>query len=682
MPETPGSEEPLGSAYIEDLTVPRVGAPAAPALEELSSSALAEDVEAAAAAGAGAGGDALVGSLISGRYRVHELIGEGGMGAVYRGEQVHLRKQVAIKLLRPLARRMPELVTRFEREAVAGAHIRHPNVVAAIDFGQLDDASFFLILEYVEGTPLKEVIGKGRLLPARALRVARQIASALAATHEKGIVHRDVKPQNILLDAHDQVRLIDFGLAKVNVDLLSSQIRKTSSPSPALTSAGEVFGTLAYLAPEALRGMDAVDARADLYALGLVLYEMLAGQHPFDAKNVVERLKQQNASGPPPLRMRAPDLEVPHEVEQVVKRLMEHDASFRYQTANDAIAALDEALAAVARATAAPAAAAESAPAAAAESAGAAAITGAAGSAAAAAITGVAGTTAAAGLAGQAAPAGHEAPRGPSPPRWSGPRATLLAHAHRRPRSSARWAPLAAALAALATLAIGCALWLALRRPEATAVAPAAVPVETPPAPAAPPPAPAESAPPEDDPSGAGALRAQLSRAVSTRNWVLGARTMMALAEADPEMVLSRGLREEVLSIVAGIAFEEDNPAADQVFDLLTNKLGGGGLDVLLDIVRARGGTKAARRASEILARPAVMARATPALRVTFAFRRASCGGKRALFSRAAAEGDERTLFELQVLHGARCRRADPCCFRDDKAIAEAIQQLKARLGT
>ncbi|KYF77987.1 hypothetical protein BE11_31290 [Sorangium cellulosum] len=177
-------------------------------------------------------------------------------------------------------------------------------------------------------------------------------------------------------------------------------------------------------------------------------------------------------------------------------------------------------------------------------------------------------------------------------------------------------------------------------------------------------------------------MRAQLSRAVATRNWVNAARSMLALAEADPEMLLSRGLREEVLATVAGIAFEEDNPAADQVFDLLTNKLGTGGLDVLLDVVRARGGTKAARRASEILARPAVMARATPALRVTYAFRKATCNGKRALFGRAAAEGDERTLFELQVLHGARCRRTDPCCFRDDKAIAEAIQQLKARLGT
>ncbi|WP_437911724.1 serine/threonine-protein kinase [Sorangium sp. So ce302] len=656
MPETPRSEETLGSALVEDLTVPRLGAPAAQPMEELSSSALTEDIEAIEAAAAGsAGGDPLIGSLISGRYRVHELIGEGGMGAVYRGEQVHLRKQVAIKLLRPLARRMPELVVRFEREAVAGAHIRHPNVVAAIDFGQLDDASFFLVLEYVEGTPLKEAIAGGRLAPARALRIARQIASALAAAHEKGIVHRDVKPQNVLLDAHDQVRLIDFGLAKVNVDLLSSQSRKTATPSPALTSAGEVFGTLAYLAPEALRGMDAVDARADLYALGLVLYEMLTGQHPFDTKNVVERLKQQGPGGPPALRVRAPDLEVPYEVQQAVMRLMEHDPAFRFQTAADAIAALDEGLAALTRA-AAPAAGASTA----------------AGQATAG------GANAAGGAAAQAAKA---APREQAPSAWPGPRATLLARAHRGPTASARWVPLAAALSALAALAIGVALWLVVRRPAATTEASAVASVEPPPAPPAPPPASASAAP-EDDARGAPSPRAQLSRAVATRNWVLGARSLLALAEADPELALSRGLREEVLSTVAGIGFEDDNPAADEVFDLLTNRLGSGGLDVLLDLVRARGGTKAARRASEILARPDVMARATPALRVLFAFRRASCGGKRALFGRAAAEGDERMLFELQVLHGARCRRNDPCCFRDDKAIADAIQQLKTRLGT
>ncbi|WP_437586000.1 protein kinase domain-containing protein [Sorangium sp. So ce1000] len=676
MPETPRSEETLGSALLEDVTVPRVGAPAAQPMEELSSSALAEDIEAVEAAAGGTGGDPLLGSLISGRYRVHELIGEGGMGAVYRGEQVHLRKQVAIKLLRPLARRMPELVARFEREAVAGAHIRHPNVVAAIDFGQLDDASFFLVLEYVEGTPLKDAMAGGRLPPARALRVARQIASALAAAHEKGIVHRDVKPQNILLDAHDQVRLIDFGLAKVNVDLLSSQSRKTAAPSPALTSAGEVFGTLAYLAPEALRGMDAVDARADLYALGLVLYEMLTGQHPFDTKNVMARLKLQGPEGPPALRARAPDLEVPYEVEQTVMRLMEHDPSFRFQTAADAIAALDEGLAALAR-SAAPAAGGGGA---------AAGIATAGGASAAGAIAAPRNAAAAGGAAAAAGGAAEQAavgaPRAQAPSAWPGPRATLLARAHRRPAASAGWVSLAAALSALAALAIGVALWRVVRRPEATTAAPAVASVEPPPAPAAPPPSPPASAPSEEDARGASSPRSQLSRAVATRNWVLGARSLLALAETDPELALSRGLREEVLSTVAGIGFEEDNPAADEVFDLLTNRLGSGGLDVLLDLVRARGGTKAARRASEILARPEVMARATPALRVIFAFRRASCGGKRALFGRAAAEGDERMLFELQVLHGARCRRSDPCCFRDDKAIADAIQQLKTRLGT
>ncbi|WP_437293256.1 protein kinase domain-containing protein [Sorangium sp. So ce426] len=681
MPETPRSEETLGSAFVEeDLTVPRLGAPAAQPMEELSSSALTEDIEAIeAAAAGGASGDPLIGSLISGRYRVDELIGEGGMGAVYRGEQVHLRKQVAIKLLRPLARRMPELVVRFEREAVAGAHIRHPNVVAAIDFGQLDDASFFLILEYVEGTPLKEAIAGGRLPPARALRIARQIASALAAAHEKGIVHRDVKPQNVLLDAHDQVRLIDFGLAKVNVDLLSSQSRKTATPSPALTSAGEVFGTLAYLAPEALRGMDAVDARADLYALGLVLYEMLTGLHPFDTKNVVERLKQQGPGGPPALRVRAPDLEVPYEVQQAVMRLMEHDPSFRFQTAADAIAALDEGLAAIARSAAPPApagggiAAAGQPPSGGNSAASGAAVAGPGASIAAGA------STAAGGAAALAAKA---APREQAPSAWPGPRATLLARAHRGPTASARWVPLAAALSALAALALGVALWRVVRRPAATTEASAVASVEPPPAPAAPPPPASASAAPEDDARGAPSPRAQLSRAVATRNWVLGARSLLALAEADPELALSRGLREEVLSTVAGIGFEEDNPLADEVFDLLTKRLGSGGLDVLLDLVRARGGTKAARRASEILARPEVMARATPALRVLFAFRKASCGGKRALFGRAATEGDERMLFELQVLHGARCRRNDPCCFRDDKAIADAIQQLKTRLGT
>src|SRR5262249_37473898 len=198
---------------------------------------------------------------LPGRYRINELSGAGGMGAVYRGEQIHLRKRVAIKLLRPDAERLPEIVARFEREAIAGAHVQHPNVAAAIDFGQLEDRSYFLVLEYVEGTPLKDVMEKGPLPALRALKIAREIAAALEAVHAKSIVHRDIKPQNVLLDAQDHIKVIDFGLAKVRIELLSEATRTATRPDVVLTTAGVVFGTIAYMAPEASLGMEAVDHR-------------------------------------------------------------------------------------------------------------------------------------------------------------------------------------------------------------------------------------------------------------------------------------------------------------------------------------------------------------------------------------------------------------------------------------
>ncbi|WP_438037793.1 serine/threonine-protein kinase [Sorangium sp. So ce128] len=285
--------------------------------------------------------------MISERYRVHELIGEGGMGAVYRGEQVHLRKQVAIKVLQPGARNLPQIVARFEREAIAGAHIQHPNVVSANDFGQLADRSHFLVLEYVEGTPLQDVIASAPLPARRALHIARQIASALEAVHAKGIVHRDVKPQNILLGARDQVKLIDFGLAKVNVELLSTESREAALKGQDLTAADQVLGTLSYLAPEAVRGMDAVDARADLYALGIILYEMLSGRSPFDASDGQSSFRQRLLEDAPPLRQRAPGLGIRPEVEALVMRLVQRDPIQRYPTATNVIAAIDGATAAM-----------------------------------------------------------------------------------------------------------------------------------------------------------------------------------------------------------------------------------------------------------------------------------------------------------------------------------------------
>ncbi len=141
----------------------------------------------------------MLGQTLSGRYRIERIVGEGGMGTVYAVEHMHMRKRLAVKILHPEMSRLPEVVARFEREAMAAAHIDHPNVAAATDFGKLEDGSFFLVLEYVEGKSLREAIALGRLELGRALHIMGQIASALGRAHAIGIVHRDVKPTNLFV---------------------------------------------------------------------------------------------------------------------------------------------------------------------------------------------------------------------------------------------------------------------------------------------------------------------------------------------------------------------------------------------------------------------------------------------------------------------------------------------------
>ncbi|CAN98693.1 protein kinase [Sorangium cellulosum So ce56] len=296
-----------------------------------------------------------LGRVISKRYRIDEVIAMGGMGAVYRGEHVHMHKRVAIKILHPDTERLPELVQRFEREAIAGAHIQHRNVATATDFGEAEDGSFFLVLEYVRGTTLHEIIRRGPVPAARAALIARQLAAALDATHAMGIVHRDVKPRNVMVvePQGDLVKLIDFGLAKVSVDQLR---RSVASPESAragadslpvrLTTAGVIFGTIAYLAPESALGMDFVDERADLYALGLIFYEMLAGKHPFLAKDPVELFNQQRSAPVPAIAAHSPGVVVPPALEAVVRLLLEKNPRARFGTAEELIAALDDACAA------------------------------------------------------------------------------------------------------------------------------------------------------------------------------------------------------------------------------------------------------------------------------------------------------------------------------------------------
>ncbi len=290
------------------------------------------------------GPQSLVGSILSGRYLIERLIGEGGMGAVYQAEHTHMRKRLAVKVLHPEMSRMSEVVARFEREAMAAAHIDHPNVAAATDFGKLEDGSFFLVLEYVEGRSLRDAQNEGRLELGRALHIARQIASALGRAHALGIVHRDLKPENVMLVTRDAdrdfVKVLDFGIAKVPVGALSGDTGQGKPPGQVLTQLGMVYGTPEYMAPEQALGQD-VDLRADLYALGVITFEMITGARPFEHASKVTLLGMHVTAPIPSMAERAPDANVPPEVEAIVTRLLAKEATSRFGDARELVDALD-----------------------------------------------------------------------------------------------------------------------------------------------------------------------------------------------------------------------------------------------------------------------------------------------------------------------------------------------------
>jgi serine/threonine-protein kinase len=265
------------------------------------------------------------------------------MGRVYAAEHVLMRKKLAVKVLHRELTTVPEVVKRFEREAMAAAHIEHPNVAAATDFGKLPDGSVFLVLEFVQGELLRDEVAKGPLPADRALFIARQIASALASAHELEIVHRDLKPENVMLvqkgKTSDFVKVLDFGIAKVPI----GEVGELARDGHAITRAGMVFGTPEYMAPEQALGQS-VDGRADLYALGTMLFEMLAGVRPYSSKSQVGILGQQLANPVPSFAARAPGISIPHSVEQVVQRLLARDPDDRFQTANEVVVAIDQLL--------------------------------------------------------------------------------------------------------------------------------------------------------------------------------------------------------------------------------------------------------------------------------------------------------------------------------------------------
>ncbi len=294
----------------------------------------------------GSGTRSLVGAMIGERYKVERLLDEGAMGRVFVGQHVHMRKRVAIKILRPELTKVPEVMARFEREAMAAAHIAHPNVATATDFGKLDDGSVYLVLEFVEGRNLRSEIKKGPIPYQRALLIARQISEALTAAHALEIVHRDLKPENVMLvnrdDAQDVVKVLDFGVAKVPVDI--AETRPLEPGEGALvTKAGMVFGTPDYMAPEQALGQ-AVDGRADLYSLGVILYEMLAGVRPFRNDHDFGILGQQLSGGIEAIATRSPGIDVPAPVEELVRDLLRNESGKRVQSAQLLTERIDELL--------------------------------------------------------------------------------------------------------------------------------------------------------------------------------------------------------------------------------------------------------------------------------------------------------------------------------------------------
>ena len=271
--------------------------------------------------------DPLVGQVIAGQFHIEKLLGSGGMGAVYLAEQTDMGRKVVIKVMHPeLTAGSPQAVERFKREARAVAALNHPHIVQVYVFGQADDGRMYLAMEFIEGADLGHAIAQHPLDQARALRILDQTASALIEAHSRGVVHRDLKPENIMLTHRhgneDWVKVLDFGIAKVG----------TQEGAAALTQAGAIFGTPKYMAPEQVQGGE-VDARTDLYALGVILHEMLTGDHPFRANSAIDYLvKHVNEAIVPPSQ-RSPELGIVPRVEGVLMRLLAKDPADRFQSA-------------------------------------------------------------------------------------------------------------------------------------------------------------------------------------------------------------------------------------------------------------------------------------------------------------------------------------------------------------
>ncbi len=604
----------------------------------------------------------MLGTTVGGRYRLDSILGEGGMGTVYAAEHLLMRKRVALKVLHPEMSRVPDMVARFEREAMAAGHIDHPNIAAATDFGKLEDGSFFLVLELITGENLREVIAKGPLETARALHIARQIANALARAHGLGVVHRDLKPDNVMLvvrgDDHDFVKVLDFGIAKVPLlepGAAPASASPLSGSSKVLTQVGMIYGTPDYMAPEQALGQ-AVDGRADLYALGVLLFEMLTGKRPFEHDNMATLLGLHVAGAVPPMSEVAPTVSVPAPIEAVVRRLLSKDPAQRFATAGELEAALT--------------------------------------------------------LSSEVT-----LPTGPPPPTAAG--MTAPASWIATTRTLATLASSAAGRRFLA-IGVGAGLFVAILivlvlsrssarpttdvategpitraseapLPSVTASPPLAPDAATPVAvdPIAPLILAADGALARKDPEAAIAAVLPLEPAnpsnasihrVLERAYAMSHERVKALREADAWLSLDPSASND-LPLQSDIGEIATHPGpSDAAIALLAARMGTPGVDILYDLAYAsHQAPSVQRRARMTLGEPDVRAHAGPAAAILLDLRDAqTCEAKRALLPRVKTDADKRALPLLMPLTSGRGASA---CMRGDAELAGAIATVRQRTG-
>ena len=282
-------------------------------------------------------GDPLLGQTLAGKYLIEKLLKRGGMGAVYQGKHVLMDKTVAIKVLRPSLAVDDAVVARFSREAKAASRISHPHAVNVTDFGEAENGVVFLVMEYLDGRTLKEIIRSAGPMPLeRVVEIVRQVAGALEAAHGQGVVHRDLKSDNIMLSqttGADWAKVLDFGIAKIQLP--------ESFVDADITAPNLVVGTPQYMSPEQCSQAGSIDARSDIYSLGVIVYEMLAGRVPFTGESPTVIMMKQVQDRPPSILATRTDL--PAGIDQAIAKALAKQPADRFQTAGEFSAALSRA---------------------------------------------------------------------------------------------------------------------------------------------------------------------------------------------------------------------------------------------------------------------------------------------------------------------------------------------------